>query len=217
MQFAHFACGQRRFCGFNFWKWLLTCERCKNKSFTKITKHTVIVIFNSSYSMAVFALASYIHFCDQLSNTQWEDIIMSCVLKCLKNSCVKCALPTYIYAHCTVKIVSACWCVDSASAEMVGQGEVWGGGVWDRCVVSPTGCCALCQLLGLAVKRPWLLAGGPIFALVVQMGQLSPCRGFISGKEWFWMAVCWPKMLTSYYTFVNVWAWLGSWVCSSWL
>ena len=97
MQFAHFACGQQKFCGFNFWKWLLTHERCENKSLAKITKHTVIVIFNSSYSVAVFALASYIHFCDQLNNTQWEDIIMACVSKCLKNSCVKGALPTYIY------------------------------------------------------------------------------------------------------------------------
>ena len=45
--------------------------------------------------------------------------------------------------HCAEKIVSACWCAGSASAERVGQGEV--GGVTRR---------VLCtwQLLGLAVK-----------------------------------------------------------------
>ena len=82
MQFAHFAYGQRKFHDFNFREWLLTHERCENKSLAKITKHTVIEFVVISNSTAVFVLASYIHFCDQLSNMQWEDIIMACVLKC---------------------------------------------------------------------------------------------------------------------------------------
>ena len=48
------------------------------------------------------------------------------------------------------------WCAGSASAEMVGQGEV--GGV-TRSVLCTW------QLLGLTVKRPWLALGGPILTL----------------------------------------------------
>ena len=54
-------------------------------------------------------------------------------------------------AHCAEKIVSARLRAGSASAERVGQGEV--GGVTGR---------VLCTwwLLGLALKRPWLVHGG---------------------------------------------------------
>ena len=59
-------------------------------------------------------------------------------------------------AHCAEKIVSARLRAGSASAERVGQGEV--GGVTGR---------VLCTwwLLGLALKRPWLVPGGPPHAL----------------------------------------------------
>ena len=59
-------------------------------------------------------------------------------------------------AHCAEKIVSARLRAGSASAERVGQGEV--GGVTSR---------VLCTwwLLGLALKRPWLVPGGPPHAL----------------------------------------------------
>ena len=37
MQFIHFAHEQYKFRGFNFHKWLSTCEKCENKCLTKIT------------------------------------------------------------------------------------------------------------------------------------------------------------------------------------
>ena len=57
--------------------------------------------------------------------------------------------------HCAEKIVSACMRAGSASAKRVGQGEV--GGVTGR---------VLCTwwLLGLALKRPWLVPGGQTHA-----------------------------------------------------
>ena len=55
-------------------------------------------------------------------------------------------------AHCMEKIVSARLRMGSASAERVGQGEV--GEVTRR--VTGTW-----WLLGLALKRPWLVPGGP--------------------------------------------------------
>ena len=60
--------------------------------------------------------------------------------------------------HCAENIVSAHWCAGYELAERVGQGEV--GGITRR---------VLCtwQLLGLAVKEPWLVPSGPIPALDV--------------------------------------------------
>ena len=64
-------------------------------------------------------------------------------------------------AHCAEKIVSARLRAGSASAERVGQGEV--GEVTGR---------VLCTwwLLGLALKRPWLVPGGPPHALTTWTG-----------------------------------------------
>ena len=64
-------------------------------------------------------------------------------------------------AHCAEKIVSARLRAGSASAERVGQGEV--GGVTGR---------VLCTwwLLGLALKRPWLVPGGQPHALTAWTG-----------------------------------------------
>ena len=63
--------------------------------------------------------------------------------------------------NCAKKIVAVHWCAGSASPERVGQGD--GGGVTRR---------VLCtwQLLGLAVKEPWLGPGGPILALAAHKG-----------------------------------------------
>ena len=67
-------------------------------------------------------------------------------------------------AHCAEKIVSARLRAGSASAERVGQGEV--GGVTGR---------VLCTwwLLGLALKRPWLVLGGPPHALTAWTGYVA--------------------------------------------
>ena len=63
--------------------------------------------------------------------------------------------------HCAEKIVSARLRAGSASAVRVGQGEVGGvtGGM-------------LCTwwLLGLALKRPWLVPGGPPHTLTAWTG-----------------------------------------------
>ena len=77
-------------------------------------------------------------------------------------------------AHCTEKIASACLHTGSVSAERVGQGKV--AGVTRR--VTSTW-----WLLGLAVKAPWLGLGGPIFTWIGLKTLLSPCRGFISGRQ----------------------------------
>ena len=67
-------------------------------------------------------------------------------------------------AHRAEKIVSARLRAGSALAERVGQGEV--GGVTGR---------VLCMwlLLGLALKRPWLVPGGPPHALTAWTGLES--------------------------------------------
>ena len=59
------------------------------------------------------------------------------------------------------RVVSVCLCTDSVSAERVVQGKV--GGVTGR---------VLCTwwLLGLPLKRPWLVSGGPPHALTVWTG-----------------------------------------------
>ena len=64
-------------------------------------------------------------------------------------------------AHCAEKIVSERLRAGSVSAERVGQGEV--GGVTGR---------VLCTwwLLGLALKRPWLVPGGSPHALTTWTG-----------------------------------------------
>ena len=54
------------------------------------------------------------------------------------------------------KTVSACWHPASASAERVEQGEVSGATRRVTCTW---------QLLGLAVKEPWLALGGSILIL----------------------------------------------------
>ena len=58
----------------------------------------------------------------------------------------------HFWLHCTEKIVSARLRAGSASAERVGQGEV--DGVTHRVLYT-------WWLLGLALKRPWLVLGGP--------------------------------------------------------
>ena len=76
--------------------------------------------------------------------------------------------------HCAEKIVSVRLCAGSALAERVGQGEV--GGVTRR---------VLCTwwLLGLALKRPWLVPGGPPPALTAWTGlENTTCRR-VSGKK----------------------------------
>ena len=80
-------------------------------------------------------------------------------------------------AHCAEKIVSARLRSGSASAERVGQGEV--GGVTGR---------VLCTwwLLGLALKRPWLVPGGPPPALTAWTGLENTTltlQGLVSGKK----------------------------------
>ena len=64
-------------------------------------------------------------------------------------------------AHCTEKIVCACYVCGSASAERVGLGEV--GEVTHRVTCT-------WWLLCLAVKAPWLGPGGPILALAAWTG-----------------------------------------------
>ena len=64
-------------------------------------------------------------------------------------------------AHCAEKIVSVRLRAGSASAERVGQGEV--GGVTGRVPCT-------WWLLGLALKRPWLVPGGPPHALTAWTG-----------------------------------------------
>jgi len=83
-------------------------------------------------------------------------------------------LHVYHTAHCAEKIVSARLRAGSASAERVGQGEV--GGVIHR---------VLCTwwLLGLALKRPWLVPGGPPHILTAWTGLENTCRGLVSGKK----------------------------------
>ena len=56
----------------------------------------------------------------------------------------------------TFQIISVCWRPGSASAEKVGQVEM--GGITRRVLCTR-------QLLGLAVKGPWLAPGGPIRTL----------------------------------------------------
>ena len=99
----------------------------------------------------------------------------------------------YHNAHCVEKIVSARWWPGSALAERVGQGEV--GGVTRR---------VLCtwQLLGLAVKEPWLAPSGSIPALVAHTGlenvSLTSWRVHFWQGRWlgFWAGICQPRMLT---------------------
>ena len=63
--------------------------------------------------------------------------------------------------QCAEKIVSARLRAGSASAEIVGQGEV--GGVTHRVTCT-------WWLLWLSVEMPWLALDGPILALFAQIG-----------------------------------------------
>ena len=82
-------------------------------------------------------------------------------------------------AHCAEKIVSTCLHAGSALAERVGQGEM--GGVTGR---------VLCTwwLLGLALKRPWLVPGGPPHAL-------TPWTGLENTTLTLQRAGFWPERL----------------------
>ena len=77
--------------------------------------------------------------------------------------------------QCTEKIVSACLHTGSASAERVEQGEV--GGVIRR---------VLCTwwLLGSALKRPWLVSGGPPHALTAWPGLENTSYSHLA-EGWF--------------------------------
>ena len=78
-------------------------------------------------------------------------------------------------AHCAEKIVSARLRAGSASAERVGQGEV--GGVTGR---------VLCTwwLLGLALKRPWLVPGGPLHGAVHMVAARLGFEKAMVGTRW---------------------------------
>ena len=114
------------------------------------------------------------------------------------------------YCHCAEKIVSACWCAGSVLAERVGQGEV--GGVTRR---------VLCtwQLLGLAIKGPWLALGRPILGLAA-WASLENTTLTLQGVH-FWQrrllglyrSGCLPIKNADYCMLVNEWAWLMSRVC----
>ena len=82
----------------------------------------------------------------------------------------------YHTAHCAEKIVSACLRTGSASAERVGQGEVGQGEEGQGEVGGVTGR-VLCTwwLLGLALKRPWLVPGGQPHALTAWTGLENRC------------------------------------------
>ena len=83
---------------------------------------------------------------------------------------------------------------------------------------SPAGCCArvLCtwQLLGLAVKRPWLANSQPGC-----MSRLRKCHSHLSGgsfqagKVSWALSGCLPIKSADHCMLVNEWAWLGSRVC----
>ena len=111
--------------------------------------------------------------------------------------------------HCTENLVSVRWCAGSASAERVGQGEV--GRVIYRVLCTR-------QLLGLAVKGPWLAPGGPILA----PGCMNRLRkryshllggSFLARKASWAPSWCLPTESADYCMFVNEWAWLRSQVC----
>ena len=85
---------------------------------------------------------------------------------------------TFGSACCAEKIVSVCLHTGSVSAERVGQEEVGGFTHRVQCTW---------QLLGLAIKGPWLPLGGPILTLAARISLetlLSPCRGFIHRKDY---------------------------------
>ena len=78
-------------------------------------------------------------------------------------------------AHCAEKIVSARLRAGSASAERVGQGEV--GGVTGRVPCT-------WWLLCLALKRPWLVPGGPPHARPDCMDRLRKHYSHLA-EGWF--------------------------------
>ena len=112
-------------------------------------------------------------------------------------------------AHCAEKIVSARLRTGSALAERVGQGEV--GGVTGR---------VLCTwwLLGLALKRPWLVPGGPPHALTA-MDRLRkhyshPAEGWFLARKAAWsLSGCMATDSADYYMLVNEWVWSKSRDC----
>ena len=74
----------------------------------------------------------------------------------------------HFWLHTALFVLARGFCISRKE----GQGEL--GGVTCRVVCS-------WQLLGLAVKRPWLAPGGPILM------KTLPCRGLISDKEGCWV------------------------------
>ena len=82
MQFTHFACGQQKFCGFNFHKWLLTREKCENKFLAKIT-NTMISIYLSIYP-PIYHLSSItnssFHLSVYIYTTQYSIRVHRCTL-----------------------------------------------------------------------------------------------------------------------------------------
>ena len=76
--------------------------------------------------------------------------------------------------HCTEKTVSTRLRVGSASAEMMGQGDV--GGV--NCRVTCTW-----WLLGFALKKSWLGLGGPPIALTAWRGLQNTTLTLVSSKK----------------------------------
>ena len=98
-------------------------------------------------------------------------------------------------------------CAGSASAERVGQGEV------DRSQrVTFTW-----WLLGLSLKRQWLVPGGPPPTLTAWTGLetlCSPCRGwFLARKATLALNRCMVNDSANYCMLVNEWVWFKSWIC----
>ena len=110
-------------------------------------------------------------------------------------------------AHCAEKIVSAHLHAGSVSAERVGQVEV--GGVIGR---------VLCTwwLLGLALKRPWLVPRGPPHALNAWTGlenttlALQRAGWFLARKAAWALSGCMATDSADYYVLVNEWVWSKS-------
>ena len=108
-------------------------------------------------------------------------------------------------AHCAEKI-SVCYVRRFCVSRKCGTGG--GGGVTHRVTCT-------WWLLGLAVKVPWLGQFLPWLHGQASKTLLSPCRGFISGREGCLVPER-GRMTTEsadYCMLVNEWAWSRSRVC----
>ena len=96
-------------------------------------------------------------------------------------------------AHCAEKIVSAHLRTGSASAERVGRG---GGGVTHR---------VLCTwwLLPLALKRPWLVPGGPPHDKLRKHYSHLAEDWFLARKAAWALSWCMATDSVNYYMLVN--------------